>query len=76
MSDVEKQIKEILENDIRPALAMDGGDVVFKSYKDGVLSVQLRGACGCCPHSQMTLKMGIEARLKESVAELKEVVSV
>lgn len=74
--EIETKIKEIIETDIRPALNMDGGDVEFKSYEDGILSVQLQGACQGCPGAQMTLKMGIERRLKEQIPELKEVVSV
>lgn len=76
MSDTINTIKELLESEIKPALARDGGSVEFVDYKDGILSVELQGACGSCPMSQMTLKMGIEARLKEQIAELKEVISV
>jgi len=75
-TDVEKKIKEILDNEIRPAVAMDGGDIVFGRYDDGVVYLQLQGACSSCPSSIATLKMGVEARLKEIIPEIKEVVQV
>ena len=62
---------------IRPALQADGGDVeLVEVTEDGVVKVRLRGACGSCPMSQMTLKMGVERLLKEKLPEVKEVVSV
>ena len=62
---------------IRPALQADGGDVgLVDVTEDGVVSVRLRGACGSCPMSTMTLKMGIERTLKEKVPGVKEVVQV
>ena len=62
---------------IRPSLNADGGDVeLVEVSPDGVVKVRLTGACGGCPMSQMTLKMGIEKTLKEEVPELKEVVAV
>lgn len=75
-SDIEKKIKEILDNEIRPAVAMDGGDIVFGRYDDGIVYLQLQGACSSCPSSIATLKMGVEARLKETIPEVKEVVQV
>ncbi len=75
-SDDVTKIKSILDGEIRPAVAMDGGDIVFHSYEDGILTLQLQGACSSCPSSIMTLKMGIEARLKEDVASLREVVQL
>jgi len=74
-SDIIRRIKEILDQEIRPAVAMDGGDVVFHDYTDGVLTLHLQGACSSCPSSVFTLKMGIENRLKEEIPELKEVIS-
>lgn len=71
-----ENIKHVLETEIRPILNMDGGDVAFVDYTDGVLKVQLQGACHGCPGAQMTLKMGIERRLKEYFSELKEVQAV
>lgn len=62
---------------IRPALQADGGDVELVDVsKDGIVSVKLTGACGSCPMSTMTLKMGIERTLRERVPEVKEVVQV
>ena len=62
---------------VRPSLQADGGDVeLVEVTADGIVKVKLTGACGCCPMSQMTLKMGIESVLKEEVPEVKEVISV
>lgn len=70
-----EKVEEIL-NEIRPALQADGGGVDLISVVDGVVSVKLTGACGGCPMSTMTLKMGIERVLKEKLPEIKEVVAV
>lgn len=72
---MKEKVEEVLEQ-IRPSLQADGGDVELVGVDDGVVSVRLTGACGSCPMSQMTLKMGIEATLKEKIAEVKEVVAV
>ena len=62
---------------IRPMLAADGGDVNLVEVTDnGVVKLKLTGACGCCPMSQMTLKMGIEKLIKEEVPEVKEVIAI
>lgn len=61
---------------IRPALRADGGDVELVDVKDGVATVRLTGACGSCPMSTMTLKMGVERIIKEEVPEIKELVAV
>jgi Fe-S cluster biogenesis protein NfuA len=72
----EDQIKAALEN-IRPSLQADGGDVEFVSAgEDGKVSVKLTGACGSCPMSQMTLKMGIESYLKREIPAVTSVVGV
>jgi len=76
ISDIEKRIREVLDNEIRPAVAMDGGDIEFGKYEDGVVYLHLQGSCSACPSSVMTLKMGVEARLKEVVPEIKEVVQI
>lgn len=70
--------EKILEslNKIRPGLQADGGDVEFVSEENGLVKVKLKGACGGCPMSQMTLKMGIERQLKKDVPGVTEVVSV
>ncbi len=75
-SEIEKKIKEILDNEIRPAVAMDGGDITFEKYEAGVVYLYLQGSCSGCPSSTMTLKMGIENRLKQVIPEIQEVVSV
>ena len=69
--DVEKVLGEI-----RPMLQADGGDVELVAIEDGTVKVRLRGACGGCPMARMTLKQGIERRLKEKVPSVKEVVAV
>lgn len=71
-----KEKVEAALNKIRPALQADGGDVELVEVKDGVVRVRLTGACGGCPMSQMTLKMGIERILKKEVPEVKEVEAV
>ncbi len=70
--DMKEKVSGVLER-LRPALQMDGGDVELVDIKEGIVMVRLMGACAGCPMSQMTLKMGIEQRLK---AEVPEVVSV
>lgn len=75
-NEVEQKIHDILDNHIRPAVASDGGDVIFDSFKDGILRLHLQGSCSSCPSSVMTLKSGIESMLKKAIPELKEVISV
>ena len=73
---MEEKVKAALEN-IRPSLQADGGDVEFVSVdKEGTVSVRLTGACGSCPMSQMTLKMGIENYLKKEIPQVIAVVGV
>lgn len=75
-TDVENKIVEILEQYIRPAVEQDGGSIVFKSFNEGIVTVQMKGACSGCPSSTMTLKSGIEALLKRLLPDdVKEVVS-
>lgn len=74
--EVVDRIREILEREIRPAVAMDGGDVVFAGFQDGVVEVMLQGSCVGCPSSTATLRFGIEARLREAVPEVTRVISV
>lgn len=71
-----QKIKDILERDIQPAVAMDGGYIEFVSYKDGIVYLSLQGACSGCPSSAFTLKQGIENRLKQFLPEIKEVMEV
>jgi Fe-S cluster biogenesis protein NfuA len=70
-----EKVEEAL-NKVRPVLQADGGDVELVEVKDEVVKVRLTGACGGCPMSQMTLKMGIERHLKSEIPEIKEVISV
>ena len=67
------QIKELLETRVRPAVANDGGDIVFRAYDKGVVHLLMQGACAGCPSSTMTLKMGIENLLKHYIPEVVEV---
>ncbi|MFH1834802.1 MAG: NifU family protein [Methanobacteriota archaeon] len=69
------KVSKVLE-DIRPALQADGGDVELVGVEDGVVKVRLKGACAGCPMSQMTLKMGIEKKLKDEIPEVERVESV
>ena len=68
-----KQIKDLLETRVRPAVAMDGGDISFCSFEDGVVTLQMKGACAGCPSSTATLKMGIENMLRHYIPEVTEV---
>ena len=70
------KIREILERDVRPYVEQDGGEISFAGYRDGVVEVVLQGACAGCPSSSITLKMGIEARLKEEIPEVVSVVAL
>ncbi len=72
-SDIVKQIKELIEIKVRPAVAMDGGDIIYRDFKDGVVSLELKGACSGCPSSTITLKNGIESMLKHYIPEVEEV---
>lgn len=72
----ELKIIEILEQEIRPAVAMDGGDITFVSYENKIVKVHLRGACHSCPSSTVTLKMGIEGRLKQAFPDIIAVESI
>jgi Fe-S cluster biogenesis protein NfuA len=72
-SDIVRQIKAILDEKVRPSVAQDGGDIVFESYADGVVSLHLRGACAGCPSASMTLKSGVENLLKYYIPEVTEV---
>ncbi len=75
LSEVEKEIVKILDSMIRPSVQMDGGDIIYKSFKDGIVTLELLGACVGCPSSTITLKQGIERTLKHYIKEVIEVVS-
>ena len=74
--EIEKKIIKILETKIRPAVAKDGGDIKFKEFKNGVVTVQLQGSCSGCPSSIMTLKQGVQNLLCHYIPEIKEVVAI
>lgn len=74
-SETEIKIQQILHDYVRPAVEQDGGAISFKSYDEGLVTVELRGSCSGCPSSTITLKAGIEGLLKRMVPEVKEVVA-
>ena len=74
--EIEKQIIKILDTKIKPAVARDGGDIKFKEFKNGVVTVQLQGSCSGCPSSTMTLKQGVQNLLCHYIPEVKEVIAV
>ena len=76
LDDIEKKIIQILETKIRPAVARDGGDIKFKEFKNGKVTVEMQGSCSGCPSSTMTLKRGVENLLKHYVPEVTEVIPV
>lgn len=75
-TDLVRQIKELLDTRVRPAVAQDGGDIIFRSFEDGIVYVHLQGACSGCPSSTATLKHGIENMLKYYVPEVVAVQAV
>ena len=75
-SEIEKKIINILETKVRPAVAKDGGDIKFKEFKNGVVTVNLQGSCSGCPSSTMTLKQGVQNLLCHYIPEIKEVIAV
>jgi Fe-S cluster biogenesis protein NfuA len=74
--DVVSQIKELLETRVRPAVAMDGGDITFEDYEDGIVYLHMQGSCSGCPSSTATLKAGIENMLRHYIPEVIEVRAV
>ena len=70
------KINEVLDSKIRPAVARDGGDITFKSFKDGVVTVELKGSCSGCPSSIMTLKQGVQNLMCHYIPEVKSVEAV
>jgi len=74
--DVVTQIKELLETRVRPAVAMDGGDITFEDFEDGVVYLHMQGSCSGCPSSTATLKAGIENMLRHYIPEVVEVRAV
>jgi len=75
-ADIIDQIKELLETRVRPAVAQDGGDIVYRGYKDGKLYLGMQGACAGCPSSMVTLKRGVESLIKHYVPEVETIEAV
>lgn len=69
-SEIVKQIKELIETRVRPAVAQDGGDIVFHAFEDGIVKLEMHGSCSGCPSSTATLKNGIENMLKHYIPEV------
>jgi Fe-S cluster biogenesis protein NfuA len=75
-TEMERQIIQLLDEYVRPAVEGDGGAISFVSFQDGVVNLELRGSCSGCPSSVVTLKQGIQNLLTRMVPEVKEVVAV
>jgi Fe-S cluster biogenesis protein NfuA len=76
LPEIERKIIKILETKICPAVARDGGDIRFKEYNNGIVTVQLQGSCSGCPSSTMTLKQGVQNLLCHYIPEIKEVIAI
>ena len=74
--EIVEQIKELLDTRVRPAVASDGGDIVFRGYRDGIVRLHMQGACSGCPSSRATLKHGVENMLRHYVPEVQAVEQV
>ncbi|MBK8954466.1 MAG: NifU family protein [Saprospiraceae bacterium] len=74
-SEIVQRIREMIQTYVKPAVEMDGGNIEFKNYKDGIVTVTMQGSCSGCPSSTVTLKAGIEGLLKRMVPEVQEVVA-
>ena len=75
-TEAERKIRMLIDEQVRPAVAMDGGDIIYEGFDDGVVKLKLRGSCSGCPSSTFTLKAGIEALLMRMVPEVKSVEAV
>ncbi len=73
LDEISKQIKELIDKRVRPAVAMDGGDIVFEKFEQGIVYLKMHGACSGCPSSTVTLKNGVENMLRHYVPEVLEV---
>jgi len=74
--EIVKQIRELIDTRVRPSVAEDGGDIIFHGFENGVVKLEMRGACAGCPSSTVTLKSGIEGMLKHYVPEVESVEAV
>ena len=75
-SEIVARIRRVLDEEVRPAVAMDGGDIVFSDFRDGIVELYMHGSCSGCPSSTATLKQGIEARLRELIPEVQGVIAL
>jgi Fe-S cluster biogenesis protein NfuA len=75
-ADIIDQIKELIDTRVRPAVAQDGGDIVYKGYRNGHLFLSMHGACQGCPSSSITLKRGIESLIKHYVPEVEVIEAI
>ena len=75
-ADIIDQIKELLDTRVRPAVAQDGGDIVYRGYRDGTLYLGMQGACSGCPSSTVTLKRGVESLIKHYVPEVETIEAI
>ena len=75
-ADIIDQIKELIDTRVRPAVAQDGGDIVYRGYKDGTLYLAMQGACSGCPSSAITLKRGIEGLIRHYVPEVEAIEAI
>jgi len=75
-NEIINKINEVLDSKVRPAVAKDGGDITFKSFKDGVVTVELKGSCSGCPSSIMTLKQGVQNLMCHYIPEVKSVEAI
>jgi Fe-S cluster biogenesis protein NfuA len=75
-ADIIDQIKELIDTRVRPAVAQDGGDIVYRGYRDGTLYLAMQGACSGCPSSAITLKRGIEGLIKHYVPEVEAIEAI
>ena len=75
-SEIIDQIKELIDTRVRPAVAQDGGDIVYRGYKDGTLYLAMQGACSGCPSSAITLKRGIEGLIRHYVPEVEAIEAI
>lgn len=75
-TEIEQQIIEIIETRVRPSVAMDGGDIIYRGFENGIVKLELRGSCSGCPSASITLKNGIESMLKHFIPEVESVEAV
>lgn len=75
-SEIEVKIRQMIDETVRPAVAMDGGDIIFQGFEDGIVKLKLQGSCSGCPSSMITLKTGIEGLLTRMIPEVKSVEAV